>query len=65
MKLYGLGYGHAVGTSQYGAKGRALAKFRIGSPVTARNKRIVEIPFQVTLDRAAPSGDEAWRLPGN
>ena len=25
MKLYGLGYGHGVGMSQYGAKGRALA----------------------------------------
>ena len=25
VKLYGLGYGHGVGMSQYGAKGRALA----------------------------------------
>jgi hypothetical protein len=53
-------------TLEADAKGRAVVKFRIGSPATSRNsKRVVEIPFQVTLDRAAPTGDDAWRLPGN
>lgn len=48
------------------AKGRAVAKFRTGSPATSRDsRRIVEMPFWVTLDRPAPVGDSAWRLPGN
>ncbi|MBL8729715.1 MAG: SUMF1/EgtB/PvdO family nonheme iron enzyme [Planctomycetes bacterium] len=52
-------------TLEADAKGRAVAKFRIGSLATSRSKKIVEIPFQVTLDRTAPTGDDAWRLPGN
>lgn len=48
------------------AKGRAVVKFRVGSPATARNpSRVVDMRFHVTLDLAVPTGDGAWRLPGN
>lgn len=53
-------------TIEADAKGRAIAKFRIGSLATSRNtRRFVDIPFWVTLDRPAPTGDDVWRMPGN
>lgn len=63
MKLYGLGYGHGVGMSQYGAKGRALAGqtaeqilaayFKGATPSTTSPTRLVRV--RVLSGFAAPS----------
>lgn len=45
------------------AKGRMVAKFRTGAPASPRDpKKVVGVPFQVTLDRMMPGPDEGWRL---
>jgi SpoIID/LytB domain protein len=63
VKLYGLGYGHGVGMSQYGAKGRALAGqtaeqilaayYKGATPSTTSATRLVRV--RVLAGFAAPS----------
>lgn len=45
-------------------KGRMVVRITTGAPPSSENtRRAVAIPFHVTLDRAAASGDDAWRTP--
>lgn len=46
------------------AKGKAVAKFRIGVPVQIQNNRkVTDVHFHVTLDRPMPGDDAPWRMP--
>jgi formylglycine-generating enzyme required for sulfatase activity len=45
-------------------KGKATARFHFRAPLSATNtKRVADFQFRVTLDRAAPTAEQPWRLP--
>ena len=46
------------------AKGRAVAKFHVGVPLSAASdRRVAGVHLHVVLDQPAPSPEQPWRLP--